>query len=146
MGLLPKLLDRESSFRHSFNAKPAVEKYQIVRIHLEQGGGELSRLFFTLPRRLIDGDSAHCSRPATKSADTLRHSSGIAMDYLDILQRDTQFIGNDLRKGGLLPLAVRRRARQHRDFSIGLHLHLAVLPHSLRTHGADLNISRHADP
>src|SRR6266478_6795748 len=109
-------------------------------------GGERSRLLFNFPRRLIDGDSTDRGGPTAEGADAFGHSSGISMDHRDSIHLDTQFIGDDLRKGGLLPLAVRRRARQDGYFSAGLHLHLAVLPHSLRSHGADLNVGRYADP
>src|SRR5439155_342513 len=65
-----------------------------------------------------------------------------SMNDHDIVHLDAQLIGDDLRKGGLLPLPVRRRARQGPHFPGGFHLHLAVLPHSLGSHGADLDIRR----
>src|SRR5688572_19986533 len=104
--------------------------------------GELARLLFHLLRRLIDGDSPDCRGPATERADSLGHRTSISMDDRDIIQADAQLVGDDLRKGRLLPLPVRRRARQDRYFPGWLQAHTAILPHSLRSHGANLNVRR----
>ena len=150
MRLLRDLLNREPLFGHALNAESPVGKYQIVRIHFQEMKDQLSRLLFNLLRRLIDGDAAHRGGPAAESADTFGYRSGVSMNDRDIVHLDAQLIGDDLRKGGLLSLPVRRRARQDPHFPGGFHLNLAVLPHSLGSHtsisrypsiGADFGIS-----
>ena len=51
---------------------------------------------------------------------------------------------DDLRERCLLPLAVRRRAGEDRNFSAGLQLHFAIFPEA-RSHGADLDVGRKPD-
>src|SRR5438093_3290383 len=104
-------------------------------------GSQLARLFPNFLRRLIHRDAAHRRRSATERADTFRYSGGVAMDDFDIFQRDAQLISDNLRKGSLLPLAVWRRARVNFDFSVRVHLDLAIFPKS-RPHRANLDVGR----
>src|SRR5215510_2037818 len=65
---------------------------------------------------------------AAEGTDAFGHGGRVSMDYRNVIQFNPQFIGDDLRKGRLLPLAMQGCARQDGYFSIGLHLHFAVLP------------------
>src|SRR5262249_43185224 len=107
VSFLRNLFDREAFFRHPFDAKAPFRKVQIVSIHLQEMGGELSGFFFDLLRRFIDGDATHRRRPAAKGADSFGHGSGVSMDYRNIIQLDTKFIGDYLCEGRLLTLAMR---------------------------------------
>src|SRR5262245_32384596 len=109
-------------------------------------GGKLAGFLFNILRRLIDRSSSYRRRPTAEGTEPFRHRSGVSMDYRNIIQLDAKFIGDDLRKGRLLSLAVRGCARQDRYFSIGLDLYFTVLKHSLRPHGADLNVGGYPDP
>ena len=42
---------------------------------------------------------------------------GVAVQHQDVVDADAQLVGGDLREGGLLALAVRGDAGQHRDLA-----------------------------
>ena len=73
---------------------------------------------------------------------------------LDVVEAHPEGVGHHLREGRLLPLAVGRDARHHRDVAAGLDAHLGALPAAVplqrrragtRAEPADLGEGRHAD-
>src|SRR5262245_62426568 len=90
-------------------------------------GSKLAGFLFDLLRRLIDGDAADGGGAAAESTDAFGHGGRVSMDYRNVIQLNPQFIGDDLRKGRLLPLAMRGCARQDGYFSIRSEEHTSEL-------------------
>jgi hypothetical protein len=53
------------------------------------------------------------------------HLVGVAVDDLDLLHRDAEAVGDHLREGGLVALAVAVRAGEHRHRAGRVHAHFA---------------------
>ena len=72
---------------------------------------------------------------------------GVAVVDGDVFDRHAELVGEHLREGGLVALAVRRRAGGGADAAVALHRHLGVLPatggqEEGRPQAADLDVHR----
>ena len=61
-----------------------------------------------------DGAAAHGCRTATAGTARIHGEIGVALHDADILEGNPELFGDDLRIGGLVALAVRLVADQHR--------------------------------
>ena len=69
------------------------------------------RFQYLLPhghRRLVDGVAAHHRGAAGERRDTPVERLGVAFDDDDVLRRDTDLVGDDLREHRVVPLALGR--------------------------------------
>src|SRR5262249_44164904 len=64
---------------------------------------------------------------AAKGADALRDHQGIAVSNRHVIHRNAHLLRRDLRKDGLVPLAVGARTGEHRDVSAALHANRSAL-------------------
>src|SRR5262249_12736579 len=94
--------------------------------------------------------SANGGAPAAEGSDSVLHNRGIAMNDCDVVQVDSQLVGRDLGKRGLLSLPVRRDPGKNGDLAGGLDPHGCAFPAAGRSrcrwsYRANLDIGRNAD-
>src|SRR6185295_18995904 len=77
--------------------------------------------------RLGDRRAADRERAAAVRAHAERHAAGVAVDDLDVVDRDAELAGDELREGRLLALAVAVRAGEDGDRAGRMDPHLARL-------------------
>ncbi len=140
----------------ALDAEPAAGELEVVDVGLEQVRGEdlglldhlVGRQHQRPHRRRRASGSRRCPSP-------LGHDRGVAVQHLDVLERDAQPVGDDLAPGRLVPLAVRGGAGEHLDLAGGQHPDAGVLPaagavaqraeHARRRQAAHLGERRDAD-
>ena len=107
--------DRHNRIRSSSRAAAAAALERILSafernarsIRLEHVRRDLVRLLFQLLNRDEDRRAADRSRATAKRADAVLDDSGIAVNYSDVVDVDSQLIRGDLRERRFLSLAVR---------------------------------------
>ena len=107
--------------------------------------GDIDHFVFHLAHRVNHRRTTHSRRATTKCTNTVLHSIGIAVDNANIVNINTQTIGNKLGKRGLLSLSVGRYTREHSHLARGIYTHSTAFPttrghRSRRAHPADLHI------
>ena len=107
------------------NPEDALLELDVGVGRLEQVGGDLAALGDHLVDRLDDRGAAHRDRARAVGAHAEQDLAGVAVDDVDVLQRDAELVGDHLGKGGFVALAVAVRAGEHRDLAGGVHPHLA---------------------
>ena len=88
---------------------------------LEQVCRDLPGLVADLARCHVQRRAAHGCAPAPVRAHAVRNLRRVAMLDLDVVEGHAEFIGHDLREGGLVPLAVAVPAREDRDLPGRVH-------------------------
>ena len=91
----------------------------------QQVGGDLLALGDDLVERFHDRRAADGDRARAVGAHAEQDLRGVAVHDVDVLDRHAETVGDDLREGGLVALAVRVRAGEHRDGAGGMHADLA---------------------
>lgn len=80
-----------------------------------------------------DGGTVDRTAAAPAGAEGVRGLAGVALVHLDVVERYAEVLADELRGGGLQPLAVLSGAEIHRDAAVGLHADVrrfgAVRPH-----------------
>ena len=120
----------------------AVGVLQVGQRDFEALGGGLPKLVQHRPSGLVDGAPAEMRAARGEGAHARRDLVRVALDDLDLLERDLQLVGGDLREGRRVALALGHRAGEHRD-TARAHLDtrkLAADPAARVDEGA------HADP
>src|SRR5438093_4411996 len=97
-----------------------------------------------------DGGATDGGSAAAVGVPSIMGDCSVAPHDDNILDRDSEFITGDLRKAGLLPLAMGRGASDDGYLSGYLNAHAAPFPaargHHLRgTESADFDVGREAD-
>ncbi len=115
----------------------------VVRVGLEQVGGQLRGLLHHLLGGLVDGHPAGLERLGPEGAHAPGHQVGVAVDDLDVLDRDAQLVGHQHRPGRHVALAVRRGAGADPGPAVGQDLDRAEL--AARDAVGDLDVARQAD-
>ncbi len=126
----------------------SVDKGDVVR--LQQHHAELLDLLFQFLQREVERRTADRRAAAAEGADAVLHDRGVAVQHDHVVDIDAQFVGRDLRERGLLALAMRRSAGQHRHFAGRIDLDRGAFPSAgrrgrRRTERADLAVSGEAD-
>ena len=95
-------------------------------------GGDLLALGDDLVGRRHDSRTAHRQRTRAVGAERVVRATGVAVQYRDVLERYAQLVGDDLREGGFVALAVTVGAGNHGDRAGNVHAHFAHLeqPHA----------------
>ena len=93
---------------------------------LEQMGGDLLGFCDGLVAGHDDGRAADRQRAGAVGAVAPLHLAGIAVHYVNVFDRDTEPVGDQLREGGLVALALGLRARQDRDGARGAEADLGA--------------------
>jgi hypothetical protein len=75
-------------------------------LSFEQMRGDLLRLRFDLVERLHDRRAADRDRTRAIRTHAERNPAGVAVDDLDAFQRNAEPVGDDLREGRFVPLAM----------------------------------------
>src|SRR5438128_12314059 len=103
--------------------------HQIVVGHLQQIRGDLPRLVTHLARRDRRGGAGDRGRAARVGTEAVGRRVGVAFLDLDVLRRDPELLGQDLRVGGLVALALRLRAEARDGLARRVHADLAAVEH-----------------
>ena len=82
----------------------------VSRLHAEQVGSKRRHFGFELLCRHVSGSSSDSGGTAAEGPNAVWDSHGVAVHHVDILRIDSQFVGNELREGSFLALAMRRGA------------------------------------
>src|SRR5712692_1099719 len=101
----------------------------------EQVSGESGHLGFEFLGGHISSGAADGGSTTAKSTNPVGHGHGVAVDNVDVIRINAQFVSNELGERGFFPLAVRRCAGEQRDFAGGFDAHGAALPASGRRSG-----------
>ena len=86
---------------------------------LQQVRGDLLALGDDLVERLDDRGAADGDRARAVGAHAEQDLRGVAVHDVDVLDRHAEAVGDHLREGGLVALAVRVRAGEHRHLPVG---------------------------
>ena len=62
--------------------------------------------FFDVLEAKIERGAADGGAAAAEGADAVLHDGGVAVENEDVVDADAEFVGGDLREGGLFALAV----------------------------------------
>ena len=106
----------------------AVLELDVAFRRLENVGGDLFRLGLDLVERLGNGRHADSAGARAVGAHAHLHLVGVAMHDRDIVDRNAETRGHELREGRLVPLAVRVRARQNLDRADRIDAHFRRFP------------------
>src|SRR5690242_15977121 len=128
----------------------AVGNLNLVGLGAQQVRRKSGNLGFQFLNGIVDGGAADGGAAATKGADSVRHSQGIAVDNGDVLRADAELVSHQLGEGGFLALTVRGSAGEHGDFAGGFYAHSAALPAAGGgggggADGADFHVGGHAN-
>ncbi len=138
-----QLAPGEAAAGYAGHADAAVREHgDVIRARLDEVGDDARRLVQHLGPGPEHRASAQLQRAGPARALTSRHPSCIALHDAHVRVGDVQQLGNDLRVGGFVALAVCRGAAGHGDRSVLVHLDRAPLLGSHR--GGDLYVG--ADP
>src|SRR5262249_19094789 len=99
--------------------------------------------------------AADCGRAAAVGAPAHRRILRVAVDHLDVVDADAQFVCDDLRERRLFALTVRRRADEHVHLAAWMEADDRAFPepalepnptrHLRRTEATDLDVERDTD-
>jgi hypothetical protein len=134
------LAHRHGRARGALHGEGTLLELEVVLAGLEQVRGDPARLLDDLLGSLDHGRAADGERPRAVAVEALRRRLGVAVEDLDVLERNTELIGHDLAERGLMPLPVRAGADDDLDLAGCQHAHRRVLP----TTGAEVQRPQHA--
>ena len=120
-------LAKSHLFVGALDGELAVGELHVSVAGLHQVGGNLFGLGLDLVERLHDGGTSDGDGARTIGAHAERHAAGVAVDDVHRLHRNAQAGGDDLRKRGLMALAMAVRAGEHGNAASGVHPHFAAL-------------------
>ena len=103
------------------HAELAAGELQVVLAGLEQVRRDRPRLLDDLVGGVHDGDAADHERARAVGVQALVRDLGVAVQHLDVLERDAEPVGDDLAERRLVALPVRAGAGQHLDLAGGQH-------------------------
>lgn len=83
-------------------------KRELRGIDFENVSGDFGHLLAEFFEAFVHGCAADGGGAAAECADAVRDLAGVAVNDEDIIGRDAEHVGGDLREAGLLSLAVRR--------------------------------------
>ena len=101
------LLDGEPFIGNPADGESSVGKLEIVGTGLEYVAGDGLGLFLDPLCRHENGSAPNGRGPATEGPDAVRDDRRISVDHGDIIHIQPQFIRDQLRKRGFLPLPMR---------------------------------------
>ncbi len=107
----------------------AVGPLEVVRGALEQVRGEVAGLLADLPRGDRGGRAGDRRRPRCVGAEAIGCRVGVALLDLDLVRRDPQLLGHDLRVRGLVALALALDAEAQDRGAGGVHPQLGQIEH-----------------
>ena len=99
-------------------------------VGFQQHGAEFLHLGLEVLEGVIERRAADGRAAAAEGADAVLHDGGVAVDDQDVVDGDAELVGDNLREGGFLALAVGRSAGHHGDFAGGLDLDGGAFPAS----------------
>ena len=114
-------------------------------------GGQFACLLSNLHRAQVGRRPIDREAPATVGIHAHRSAGGVAVDDLDVIDRDAEHVAHDLGKGRLVPLTVRRAPHDHLDLAGEVKAHDGAAPQpdagvgcgrGRRSATADLDIGR----
>ncbi len=95
----------------------AVLEHDVGFGRLEKMACDLAALVDHLVQGIDDRGATDRQRARAIGAHAERHLGGVAVDDIDLLHGDAELVGDDLREGRLMALAVAVAAGEHRDAS-----------------------------
>ena len=101
---------------------------EVVLAGLQQVRGDLAGLGDHLLRGLDHRGAADHQRPGAVGVQAARGDRGVAVQHLDVLERDAELVGDELAPRRLVALPVRGRAGDDLDLAGGQHPDGGVLP------------------
>ena len=112
----------------ALDAEAAGRELEVVDARLEQVRREDLGLLDDLVGGADDGLGADDERARAVGVHALGRDLGVAMEHLDVLERDAEPVGDDLAPRRLVALAVRRDARDDLDLAGREHADAGALP------------------
>ena len=100
----------------------AINYLKVLRIALKGLTGKAKRLISYLSGGKSDGVSAHYGSARGERAHRIRKTAGISCGDEYVLNRNSEFIGNDLGKNGLMTLPLACETRSNINSTACLHL------------------------
>ena len=114
--------------RIALDAEHAFDELDVIRAALELMRGNDLRLLDESIRRPLDRLSPNREGTRTIGVHAVWRTTGVAVDHLDVLDRDPEHAARDLAPGGLMALAVWRGAGDDLDLAGREQANGAVLP------------------
>ena len=111
-----QLLDGLGPGRRALDIGPTAFVDHVVFGSFEEMGGQLARLLFDLLRGQVDGGPVDREAAAAIGVHSHRTNRGVAVNDLDVLERQAKDVGRDLGERRLMTLAMRGAA----DDQLGL--------------------------
>ena len=127
--------DRDFTVRTG-DPRNATFQHDIIRRSLEKMSGHDTQLCADLAGRQQGRAARDHQRAARKGAEAVRRAIGVAMNDLDPLRRDPQFVGDDLGERGAQALAMGRGADTRLDKARRVHGKLDGFPAERHLHAA----------
>ena len=150
-----QLRDGPRALRRPLDPECSRVPLDVVLGYLELMRGDRSRFRANLLQGSRDRLPAHARRPRAVCVHAEARYRGVAVQHLDVVGRDTESVGDDLRPRGVMTLAVRRCSGAHDDLAIGTAFdlgrvpaarHVAQRPQDLRRReAAHLDVAGEAD-
>ena len=100
-------LDRRATLGVTLDVPAALLPREVLGARLEHQRRELARLVAHLARHDGDGAAGDGGRAAAVGAEAVRRLVGVAVADHDVVRRDADLLGDDLRKRRLVPLSER---------------------------------------
>ena len=110
------------------NAELACPIRNIRFIHFKHARRNLLRLRDNTAGRDMNARSAHRHRARIEGAVTGLDLTRVALHHVDMLDRNLQDVGGDLRKRGDMALALTHRSRKNRDPAARVHADPGAFP------------------
>src|SRR5262249_55963256 len=123
------LLDRLGLRRIASHEELARLPIEIYFIRLQQVGGDLFRLVENFPRCYSGGGPCRRRTTACIGSEPIRSRIRIPFLYRDMIYRNSQFLRENLRVGGLVTLPLRFGTKAGDDFSSGMNADLGAIEH-----------------
>ena len=137
---------RERGLRRAGDVEAAAVEVEdhVLGAGLELVGRQLPGLVDQRLRGLAGRGAADLGRLGAVGAGAARDGVGVALEHRDLLDRDPEPVGDDLRERRLVALALREGAGADDRLAVGVDLHGAVL--GLADPVGDLDVRAEADP
>ena len=130
MRLHRDVLDGHRCRRVAFDVEGTLLPFQVGYGDFQHSGRDDLGLIADLAGHQCGGCAGDRSGPAAVGAQPERRLVGIAVHHVDVLRRDTQFLGDDLGEGRLVALALGLHRKPHHRFTGRVDTQLTPVGHA----------------
>ena len=93
-------------------------EHDVLTVRFQEAGREVLGLFDDVHRCLIDRGAPDLQRTRAHGAGAARHDVGVAVDNFNVLDRNSELLGDEHRPRRHVPLSVRRGSRAHDHLAV----------------------------